>query len=253
MGSAVSNTLAITVSGAPSVITIQAGSNSTGPFGSGSSYGWASGDLITFPPISHAVGSVSPNPCFLGPDQLGIACYLQGVQQFIVFVKGTAPQGLFAQVSFTDKFGTLETYQSAAATYDTTTYPGFTLWTWAALTGNTIPFTVGHSYDITFGAAPPVAAPVLTGLLNQLGSQILLSWTCATAGITAFTLYKNANNAGFVLYRTLAGTVFQLLDVITEDPIDDIDSAVYYLIAQVGTAVSGPSNEVNNEVPNARL
>jgi hypothetical protein len=101
--------------------------------------------------------------------------------------------------------------------------------------------------------SPPVAAPVLKGLLNQMGSQILLSWTEASGGITAFLLYKNPNNNGFALYQTLAGSVFQFIDVITEDPIDDVDSAAYYLIAQATLALSGPSNEVDNEVANARI
>jgi hypothetical protein len=99
----------------------------------------------------------------------------------------------------------------------------------------------------------PVAAPVLAGLLNQLGNQILLSWTCATSPITSFLLYKNPNGNGFGLYQTLSGSLFQFLDTITEDPIDDIDSAIYYLVAQAGAALSGPSNEVDNEVPNARI
>jgi hypothetical protein len=109
------------------------------------------------------------------------------------------------------------------------------------------------SNTVTVTVSPPVAAPVLEGQLNQLGDQILLSWTCATAAIDSFMLYKNANNSQFVLYATLEGTVFQYLDVITDDPVDDIDIAIYYLIAQKGLAVSGPSNQVDNEVPNARI
>jgi len=110
---------------------------------------------------------------------------------------------------------------------------------------------VSNTVEITL--SPAVAAPVLNGLLNQLGNQILLTWTCATTGITAYTLYKNANNNGFLLYQTLSGSVTQFLDVITDDPIDDIDSAAYYVVAAVGAALSGPSNEVDNEVPNARI
>lgn len=109
------------------------------------------------------------------------------------------------------------------------------------------------SNTVKIAVTSPVAAPVLTGLLNDIGSQILLAWTCATSGITEFLLYKNANNNGFALYETLPGTVFQYIDIITDDPTDDIDSAVYYVIAQVGSAQSGPSNFVDNEVPNARI
>jgi hypothetical protein len=110
---------------------------------------------------------------------------------------------------------------------------------------------VSNTVQIT--VSPPVAAPVLKGLLNPLGSQILLSWTCATGSITNFFLYKNANHNGFALYETLVGTVFQFLDTITDDPIGDIDFAGYYLIAQTAAGLSGPSNEVDNEVPNARI
>lgn len=113
--------------------------------------------------------------------------------------------------------------------------------------------TSAVSNTVVVTVSPAVAPPVLAGLLNDIGSQILLTWTCATGGITAFLVYKNANNSSFVLYRTLAGTVFQFLDTITDDPVDDIDSAVYYVIAQAGLALSGPSNEVDNEVPHARI
>ena len=109
------------------------------------------------------------------------------------------------------------------------------------------------SNTVKLAVAAPVAAPVLHGLLNQLGNQILLTWTEATGGTTAFLLYKNANNNGFALYQTLAGSIFQFIDNITPDPIDVIDSAVYYVVAQVGAAQSGPSNYVDNEVPNARI
>jgi hypothetical protein len=105
---------------------------------------------------------------------------------------------------------------------------------------------VSNTVQIT--VSPPVAAPVLKGLLNVNGSQILLTWTCATGGISSFLLYKNANHNGFALYQTFAGTLFQFIDTITEDPIDDIDAAGYYIVAQAGLAISGPSNEVDNEV-----
>lgn len=113
--------------------------------------------------------------------------------------------------------------------------------------------TSAVSNTVVVTVSPPVAAPVLAGLLNDIGSQILLTWTCATSPISAFLVYKNANNSSFVLLQTLSGNVFQLVDTITDDPVDDIDSAVYYVIAQAGAALSGPSNEVDNEVPNARI
>ena len=98
--------------------------------------------------------------------------------------------------------------------------------------------------------AAPVAAPVLKGVLNTLGDQIYLTWSSLTSGITAWTLYKNANNNGFAVYQTFAGSQLEYLDIITDDPVDDIDYAAYYLIAAVGSRVSGPSNEVDNDVGN---
>jgi hypothetical protein len=109
------------------------------------------------------------------------------------------------------------------------------------------------SNTVQVSIAPAIAAPVLKGLLNTMGSQILLTWTEATGGITAFLLYKNANNNGFALYQTLPATPLLYIDVITEDPINDVDSAAYYLVAEAGAALSGPSNEVDNEIPNARI
>lgn len=103
---------------------------------------------------------------------------------------------------------------------------------------------------VTITLVDPVHAPVLTGVLNTLGDQIYLSWTCATPGVTEWTLYKNANNSGFALYQTFAGDITGFIDIITDDPVDDIDYAAYYLIAAVGSSLSGPSNEVDNDVGN---
>ena len=96
--------------------------------------------------------------------------------------------------------------------------------------------------------SPVVLAPVIKGVLagNPPGSLINLSWTCATGGVTAFTLYKNANGNGFALYKTFAGTTLAFTDTILDDPTDDIASAAYYIVAAVNAALSGPSNEVTN-------
>lgn len=94
--------------------------------------------------------------------------------------------------------------------------------------------------------SPVIAPPVLKAAFNDIGSAVLLSWTEATGGITAFLLYRNSNYNGFELLETLAGNVLEYIDQVPQDPIDDLNSAAYYVVAEVGTAQSGPSNEVNN-------
>lgn len=132
----------------PTVITIQSADNSTGPFGSGSGEGWAESDNATFPQITHAVGSVSPEPCFLGTAQIGMFCFIGGPNTINVFLLGTFAINYFTSVKFTDKHSVLETYLTSAATFDTTTYPGFSLWSWSALLN--FPFTNGAFYSVTF-------------------------------------------------------------------------------------------------------
>ena len=103
-----------------------------------------------------------------------------------------------------------------------------------------------NSNIIQMQVTPVIVAPVLAAAFNQIGSAVLLSWTEPTPGTTAFLLYRDSNHNGFELLDTLAGTVFDYIDQIPQDPIDDMNSVAYYIVAQVGSAVSGPSNEVNN-------
>lgn len=110
---------------------------------------------------------------------------------------------------------------------------------------------VSNTVQVTI--TPVVIAPVLNGVLNARGDRITLTWTEATGSATAFLLYKNANNAGYALYQTFGGSVFSYIDTITDDPVAMLDSAEYYLLTQTATGLSGPSNQISNEVPNARI
>jgi len=101
-----------------------------------------------------------------------------------------------------------------------------------------------NSNILTTQVTPIVAPPVLTGRPNRPGTIMNLSWTEATGGITAFLLYRNVNESSFVLYQTLGPSVFSYTDQMNQGPIDTQNSYAYYVVAQVGAAVSGPSNEV---------
>ncbi|SRR5260221_7028099 len=101
-----------------------------------------------------------------------------------------------------------------------------------------------NSNVISTQVSPIVVPPVLKGQPNRPGTLMRLTWTEATGGITAFLLFRNVNSAGFVLYQTLGGGVLAYTDQMSQGPIDTQNTYAYYVVAQVGTAVSGPSNEV---------
>ena len=102
------------------------------------------------------------------------------------------------------------------------------------------------SNAVQIQVSPIIAPPVLAAAFNDIGSAVLLSWTEATAGITSFLVYRDSNYNGFELLVTLDGAVFDYIDQVPQDPIDDLNSAAYYVVATIGAAQSGPSNEVNN-------
>lgn len=243
MGSAVSNTVKITL---PLLIEIQVGDDAGGDEG----YIGAGNPVFLVP-----TGALIPSNATIAgyPINAVMVRTASGDESFELVLTG-APSGTVWALSFIDDIGHVWSFSNTSSGVSYINHSGYGFWI-IPLPGPTFPaLTVGNLYVINTGeAGSPVTAPVLFGLLNDLGNQILLTWTCATGGITAFTLYKNANNAGFALYQTFSGSLFQFLDLITEDPVDDIDSAAYYLVAQVGQIFSGPSNEVDNEVPNARI
>lgn len=194
-----------------STFTITSSDNSTGPFGTGSGEGYASFDSVTFPPISHAVGSVSPNPSSIAGATLGAACFI-GVGAggtFNIFLQGTLAQNTFSTISFTDRLSVVETFNTAAATYDVATYPGFTLWSWTQITH--FPFNNGSAYVMTVtGEVFPVTGPVpgVIGLLLADAEAAVIS-----AGFTVGTV-TTANSfisAGSVSDQAPAGGTIELV------------------------------------------
>lgn len=240
MGSAVSNTVEITVAPVGTTFQVQAGNSSdfTGFMDAN-----ISGPVFDIGPI----GTLIPDDATVGGYQVAALVFIGNDTPFPTLGLYNAPEDLDFTLSFTDNQGHVQAFSSAVANVSISGGI-FTLWNFTNQPAY-VPMTDGITYTITAGGGvSSVAAPVLEGLLNQLGDQILLTWTCATAGITSFLLYKNANNSSFVLYQTLDGSVFQFLDTITDDPVDDIDSAAYYVVANKAGAVSGPSNLVDNEI-----
>lgn len=109
------------------------GDNSTGPFGLNTGEGWASTDSATFPNITNAVGVLnSPNPLLFKGQQVGISCFIDNPHSINIFMTGTLPKAFFAGLQFTDKNSNLTQLLTSAATLDTSTFPGFTLWSWNA-------------------------------------------------------------------------------------------------------------------------
>jgi len=240
MGRQNSNIVEITIETSTTQFDVTAG---TSELYTGYADVYAAGEIFDLGPV----GSVTPSPSYVGTYQVGALLFF-GTPSPTPYLAlyGSNLNPTFT-LTFTDNEGHTQTLNSGDA--NRANSGSFTLFTFNTHPAY-VPMTTNQTYVITAGSGGDsgVSAPVLTGVLNPLGSQILLTWTCATASITNFLLYKNANNNGFALYQTLSGSVFQYLDTITDDPVDDIDSAVYYVVAVKAGAYSGPSNEVDNEV-----
>ena len=103
-----------------------------------------------------------------------------------------------------------------------------------------------YSNTVQIQVTPAIAPPILAAAFNANGTSALLTWSEATPGIGSFLLYRDSNQQGYELLETLAGTVFEYMDEIPLDPSSDQNEVSYYLIATIGTAQSGPSNEVSN-------
>lgn len=194
-----------------STFTITSSDNGTGPFGSGNGEGYASGDTFTFPPISHAVGSVTPDPSSIAGATLGMACFI-GVGAggtFNIFLQGTLAQNTFSTISFTDRLSVVETFNTAAATYDIATYPGFTLWSWPQITH--FPFTNNANYVMTVtGEIFPVTGPI-PGVIGLLLADAEAAVIAAGFTVNAVTTANSFIAAGSVADQTPAGGTIELI------------------------------------------
>lgn len=132
----------------PVTFTIASGDNSTGPFGTGTGEGWASADGPAFPMITNAVGgAISPPEPFFNGNEIGMWCFIGGANTMNFFLRGTFAQNYISKVQWTNRLAALETYLQAAATFNASTYPGYSLWTWPAVLNS--PFNNGTNYAIT--------------------------------------------------------------------------------------------------------
>lgn len=115
---------------------ITPGFNSSGPFGVGGSSSdgnYATSDNTTFPAVTHSVGSTSPNPGHISGATI-VNCGVisqSGVHKFTVALGGTLNQNFFKSIGFADNHSGTHLYDTAVGcTYDISTYPGITLWSW---------------------------------------------------------------------------------------------------------------------------
>lgn len=134
----------------PVTFVLQAASNSHDPLGAGGAgNGWAISDPVNWAPIIHGVGAnVTALPIVYAGAQIGGWWYDSfGSGTMQLFLQGTHAKNFLSSVQWTDRLGAVETFLQANSTLDTSSWPGFTLWSWPAVLAN--PFTNGNNYSVT--------------------------------------------------------------------------------------------------------
>lgn len=149
----ISATYAITWSaGAETDFAMTPGVVSTGPFSSGPISGDGNG---FFQPVTlggGSTGSMSPGgttPSLNGNQLYAVCCTgSPGATRVIcVVVAGTVAKTFFNALSYVSTVSTrIETFSTGAAHFDTTSYPGFSVWTWPVIT----------NYPFGFSSTPAV-------------------------------------------------------------------------------------------------
>jgi len=196
---------------------------------------------------TYPFGQFVPTDSLVNGYQL-LTCYFQPSDLFIIGLNAgyetPAPESAEFTVSFTDDNGAVFTFSNTnASSYFTESYQG--IW-FFDLTPPYPALTLGKTYSLSGGGGTAVTAPVLNLELDE--HAIVLTWSCATTGITEFVLYKNLSGAGWLPFATLGGSVLEFQDEITYDPVLGVQVSEYYLIAKVSTSFSGPSNLVTTEL-----
>lgn len=178
------------------IVSIDASLNSLGPVtGGGDGNGYWDGS--TNGGVS-VVGNPNPDPADINGAQVSCIAYQSVPDTFVVVVYGTVAQTLFSTLDFIDKNSDPESYDTSLATFDTATFPGFSMWTWPALV--TYPFFgAPNPVAITIGGGPPPGVPVP----NVAGSSVATATdSLVTAGFIVGTIteaYSDDIPAGFVI------------------------------------------------------
>lgn len=187
-------------------VTVTWGTNSQNSFSvpyTGNQLGWAL-NVSDGGPNNFSVGSASPVAPALNTYSLKAIEALSTSGVFIVIAEGLAPQNLFQSVSFTDFGATPQSFTSASATLDTTTFTGFTVWKWVSATNGPNGAVVFHNVT-----TPPVLTLDAPTLVD--GSGVLLEWTPSSLGgltVESFDVFRNGDNVA----SDLEGDVFTYAD-----------------------------------------
>lgn len=89
------------------------------------------GGMAISPPGGHTVGSVTPSSVGGATVEALYTHSVGGVNTVVLALAGGLAQNFFTDIQFTDRVsGAPITLTSAAATWDTSTYPGYTVWRW---------------------------------------------------------------------------------------------------------------------------
>jgi len=132
-----------------------AGGGGFDPFGAGDvTVGYATTHSAVFTAVVAPCGAVTPTPAFIGSQEVGVCYESQALSNtFNVMLSGTLAQNYFYSISFVDDNTNVETYLTPAATLNTATYPGFSLWEWPIIAPGV--FSSGSDYVMTVILAPP--------------------------------------------------------------------------------------------------
>lgn len=123
------------------VVTVTAGTNSYGPLGgAGSGIGYYLGNLNS----GHICGTINSPGTFHDLAIQVLSC--RGTFAFVFALPGTLEQDEFDTLSFTDRFSGLQTLHSGSATFDTSTWPGYSVWSWTTVAAL---LAYGVSYEVT--------------------------------------------------------------------------------------------------------
>lgn len=134
----------------------------------------------------HACGAETPAGADIGGAAVSCVGYQGGpTPGFVVIVASSSVvQSLFSTLTFTDRLGNPEIYDTSTAVFDNTTYPGYSVWKWAGII--TYPFTPGNNYALDIVAPPTDATvPAVTRLALAVAESTLLGASLTVGAITS--------------------------------------------------------------------
>lgn len=232
--------------------TINVGANSNGPI---PAFPFASDGTGFYDGATNGgdtCGGSTPSPPISGPGaQVSCAGWTGGAGvngHFVIVLYGTHAQSYFASVAVGAP-ASLSFNSSSASVYDTTTYPGYTVWAWA----DTHEYTyIGDNLGVTFSGGG-------TSVPNVVGDSLAAATAAITGvGLTVGTVTATASGttAGLVFSQSpIAGTSVSpgsaVNLTITEVPniVGDTQSSATTAISAAGLSVGAVTSAFNAIVP----